>query len=130
MTVVTGVDNALNGLNTTAQYVNQLLPDVYGDGTYTRWLNPAAFAAPATGTIGTMRPGTVRGPGSVVVNAAVTRLFRVREKQTLEFRTEAQNVLNHTNFGDPVVNRSNSNFGRILSAGNARIMQFSLKYAF
>ena len=60
----------------------------------------------------------------------VDLVFRVREKQTLEFRTEAQNVLNHTNFGDPVVNRNNSNFGRILSAGNARIMQFSLKYAF
>ena len=130
LTVVTGVDNALNGLNTTAQYANQLLPNVYGNGTANQWLNPAAFGNPVAGAFGNMRPGTVRGPGSVVVNAAVSRLFRLREAKTIEFRTEAQNVLNHTNLGDPVVNRSNSNFGRIMSAGNARIMQFALKYAF
>jgi hypothetical protein len=130
LTVVSGVDNALNGLNTATQYVNQMLPNVYGDGTSNKWLNPAAFAAPATGTIGTMRPGTVRGPAFVVFNAAVSRAFRFREAQSVEFRTEAQNVFNHTNFGDPVVNRSNANFGKIQSASNARILQFSLKYMF
>jgi hypothetical protein len=130
LTVVSGVDSALNGLNTTSQYVNQLLPDVYGDGTINRWLNPAAFAAAGPGTVGTMRPGTVRGPGSVVVNAAVSRLFRIREGQSIEFRTEAQNLFNHTNFGDPIVNKGNANFGKIQSAGSPRIMQFALKYAF
>ncbi len=29
LTIVTGIDNALNGNDTTAQYANQLLPDVY-----------------------------------------------------------------------------------------------------
>jgi len=135
ITVVTGVDNALNGLNTTTQYANQLLPNVYGNGTISQWLNPAAFGAPASGTYGNMTPGTIRGPGALIVNAGVSRLFRVRERQTLEFRTEAQNVLNHTNFGDPTVTLNSSTFGKIIStaagnAGNARIMQFALKYIF
>jgi len=135
ITIVTGVDNALNALNTTTQYANQLLPNVYGNGTISQWLNPSAFTAPSSGTFGNMNPGTVRGPGALIVNAGVSRLFRIRERHVLEFRTEAQNVLNHTNLGDPTVTLNSSTFGRIIStaagsAGNARIMQFALKYVF
>ena len=135
ITVVTGVDNALNGLNTTTQYANQVLPNVYGNGTISQWLNPAAFAAPTSGTFGNTAPGTVRGPGALIVNAGLSRLFPIREHQVLELRAEAQNVLNHTNFGDPTVTLNSNTFGKIITtaagnAGNARIMQFALKYVF
>jgi len=135
LTVVSGVDNALNGLNTTTQYANQALLNPYGNGTINQWLNPAAFTAPANGTYGNVAPGTVRGPGALIVNAGLSRLFYVHEKQSLELRGESQNLLNHTNFGDPNTTLNNSNFGKILatasgSAGNARIIQLALKYAF
>jgi hypothetical protein len=40
------------------------------------------------------------------------------------------NVLNHTNFNNPTTGLNSSNFGRILSAGDPRIMQFALKFDF
>jgi hypothetical protein len=48
----------------------------------------------------------------------------------LEARGEAFNVINHTNFADPTTNLSSSNFGRILNAGDPRILQFALKLRF
>jgi hypothetical protein len=133
LTVVTGLDNALNGINSTTQYANQVLPNVSGTGSF--WLNPSAFAFPASGTLGNMTPGTVRGPAVVLFNAGVSRLFPIKERHYVEFRVEAQNVLNHTNLGDPSVTLNSSTFGKITStasgnAGNARIVQLAIKYSF
>jgi len=134
LSVVTGVDTALIGFDTATQYANQVLPDVYlKQGT--QWLNPLAFHAAPTGSLGNTNPGSVRGPGAVTINAGLSRLFPIREKQTLEIRAEAQNVANHTNFGNPTVNLGSSTFGKIIStsagnAGQARIVQLALKYVF
>jgi hypothetical protein len=135
LTIVTGLDNALNGINSTTQYANQVLPDVYGNKTTNSWLNPGAFALPVSGTLGNMTPGTVRGPGALNFNAGLSRLFHIQEKQNLEFRAEAQNVLNRVNFGNPTVTLNSSTFGKIIStasgnAGNARIVQIAMKYSF
>jgi len=130
ITVVSGVDNALNGINAATQYANQLLPNVYGAGGINTWLNPLAFAAPAFGTLGNITPGTVRGPGALIFNAGLSRLFRIRERQVIELRGEAQNVLNRTNFGDPNAVLNSSTFGRIVSSGPARIIQLGAKYVF
>jgi hypothetical protein len=40
------------------------------------------------------------------------------------------NVLNTANFNNPTTGLNSSNFGRILSAGDPRIMQFGIKYGF
>jgi hypothetical protein len=40
------------------------------------------------------------------------------------------NALNRANFGIPVADLNNPNFGRILSAGPPRLMQFALKLIF
>jgi len=130
ITVVSGVDNALNGINAATQYANQVLPNVYGAGGINTWLNPSAFAPPAFGTLGNMAPGTVRGPGALIFNAGLSRLFRVRERQVLELRGEAQNVLNRVNFGDPNAVLNSSTFGRIVSSGPGRIIQLGAKYVF
>jgi carboxypeptidase family protein len=139
LTVVTGVDNALSGINSTTQYANQVLGNVYGNksfgnligaGATSLWLNSAAFAQPAAGTLGNMAPGTVRGPGALIFNAGLSRLFPIRERQRLELRGEAQNVLNRTNFADPSVTMNSNTFGRVQSSGPARILQFALKYVF
>jgi hypothetical protein len=58
-------------------------------------------------------------------------LFAIATGQQLEARLEAFNLLNNFNWGDPVVNLSNANFGRIQTqAGDMRILQFGVKYAF
>jgi hypothetical protein len=133
--VVTGTDDARNGINAVTQYANQVLPNVYGNrlpgsGANAHWLNPAAFAHPAPGTQANMAPGSVRGPGALIFNAGLSRLFPIKERQSVELRAEAQNVLNRANFSDPTANISSNTFGQIIGTGPARIMQFALKYSF
>jgi hypothetical protein len=138
-TVVSGTDRQLTGINQTTQRVNQIAADVYGSkctsdlrGTTPTcfWLNRDAFGLPTTGTLGSMHPGTVRGPGNWTIDAGLSRTFVVSEGHQVEFRAEATNVLNHVNFNNPTGNLSSSSFGRIQSAADPRIMQFALKYVF
>jgi len=133
--VVTGIDNALNGINAVTQYANQALSNVYGNrlpgsGATAHWLNPAAFAYPAPGTQANMAPGSVRGPGALIFNAGLSRLFPIKERRNVELRAEAQNVLNRANFSDPGLTLNSNTFGQITATGPARIMQFALKYNF
>jgi len=128
--VVTGADNAQSGKNATTQRPNQQLANVYGDGTSAFYLNKAAFGTPAPGTYGNLGQSNILGPGNLTFNAGLGRSFRIREGQAVEVRGEAQNVLNRINYSNPVASLASSTFGQILSSGQARIMQFAVKYAF
>jgi hypothetical protein len=123
-----GVDDALSG--SADQRPQQVLANPYGSNKGVQWLNPAAFAQPATGTYANMTPGTLVGPGFFGINVNLTRAIKIREKQTLEFRAEAFNVLNRVNFLDPVATLTSSAFGQIQTANDPRILQLALKYVF
>jgi hypothetical protein len=125
---VTTRDVALIGVSN--QRVNQVQDNVYGDKTVNRYLNPAAFAQPATGTIGNLRPGSIEGPGYWTFDAALTRAFELPRTQRLEFRVEAFNVTNALRMRTLVTNFNAGNFGKITTAEDPRIMQFALKYFF
>jgi hypothetical protein len=111
-------------------YGNQCSTDLRSSNPTCRWFNRSAFEVPAYGTLGTSGRATLLGPGTWTVDFGLNRVFNVAEAQTLEFRMEASNVLNHTNLGNPSTSISNNNFGRITSAGDPRIIQFGLKYNF
>jgi hypothetical protein len=128
LNVTTSTDRALNG--TPTQKVNQVLEDPYGDKTVGYYLNPKAFAQPATGTIGAIGRNSIAGPGLWQFDIAVSRTFQLREQQKLEFRADAFNVTNSFHPGNPTVNLNSGNFGQITSAADPRIMQFALKYIF
>src|SRR4030095_14509428 len=97
--------------NAQTQYANQTGESVYGNkctddltkasGFTCLWLNPNAFGIPASGELGTLHPGTVFGPKSWTLNAGLSRIFKLKETQTVEFRAEGTNVLNHANFSNP-----------------------------
>jgi carboxypeptidase family protein len=127
-TVTTSSDLALDGIPN--QRVNQVLENVYGDKSYTKYLNPAAFALPATGTRGNLAPLNVLGPGYWQFDVALSRTFPVKEGQRMEFRAEAFNLTNSTRLMNPVANLNAGNFGQITTARDPRIMQFALKYIF
>ena len=55
--------------------------------------------------------------------------FAVTERIGMQFRVEFFNAFNHTNFGVPGVTLG-SGFGQIVSASDARIIQFALKLKF
>ena len=129
LTVSSGIDNALSATNDNRP--DQILASPYADNpSINQWLNPAAFAQPVTGTYGNMGANNVHGPGSIGIDMGLKRNFRIREGHSIEFRAEAFNLPNHVNPGNPVTNFTNSDFGKIQSANDPRIMQLALKYVF
>jgi hypothetical protein len=126
--VTTGVDNALTGIG--GQRAVQILDDPYGDGTANNFLNRAAFTSPANGTYSPLKPFTVVNPSRLQNDIAITRTFRLPQGRNVQFRWEVFNVLNHTNFNAPITALNNANFGKILSAGDPRIMQAAVKFDF
>ena len=131
LNVLAGIDNAFSGIGN--QRPNQVSDDFYG-GSLTNYLNRAAFAQPAAGTLGTLPRNAVVGPEYWNVNLAVSRLLAVTGTQRVELRLETFNLFNHFNWGNPEANQLNFNsgqFGRITTqAGTPRIMQFGVKYEF
>ena len=126
--VTTGVDNALTGLG--GQRAVQISDNVYGSGAPTNYLDRAAFTSPATGTYSTLAPFTIVNPSILQTDFALTRTFKIQGAQSVQFRWEVFNVLNHVNFNAPVTGLNSSSFGQIQSAGDPRIMQFALKFTY
>jgi hypothetical protein len=131
LSATTGVDRALNAIN--SQRPNQVLDDIYRDtskGPFTQYLNPAAFAQPALGTLGNFGRVNIKGVGSWQFDMALARVFQFRETQSLEFRAEAYNVTNSFRPSNPSTNINQNTFGQIRGSQAPRIMQFALKYLF
>ncbi len=114
-------------------------PNVVGDPnggprTVDAWLSRDAFARlnPQTdaGQFGDAGRNIARGPGYVNVDASLVRTFTITGGLRLQGRAEVFNVANHANFGLPVADLNSANFGRILSAGPPRLLQFGLKLLF
>jgi len=143
-TVTLGTDVALNGEGSQR-------PNLVG-GVDTRssttgcspapciqWLNKAAFASPAIGSLGNLGIGNIKGPGVIQLDLALSRTFRVHETQSIQLRGEAFNLPNHLNPALPASALNSGTFGQItsdisgtsgLSAGDYRVIQFALKYGF
>jgi hypothetical protein len=100
--------------------------------TIDRWFNTDAFAAfnPGPQAFGTAGVGIMRGPGYANFDFMLAKDFRLDEQHRFQFRTEVFNAFNRANFGPPNIMRDSSGFGQILSASNARIVQFGLKFYF
>jgi len=96
------------------------------------WFNKNAFALVPAGEVrpGNEPRGTVLGPGYFRWDAALFKNTRITERFNLQFRAEAQNVLNHTNFNNPNVTFTSSLFSQITSARDPRNMQIALKLIF
>jgi hypothetical protein len=111
-----------------------LLPDaVYLDKSGrpdSQYINPAAFGEPPLGTYGNLGRANLRLPTSWQFDLSLSRTFRFRETQSVEFRAEAYNVTNSFRPGSINTDLTNANFGKIRSAQDPRIMQFALKYLF
>jgi len=128
-TVTTGVDNALTGMG--GQRAVQILDDPYVSGSGpTVYLNRAAFKSPESGTYSDLAPFTIVNPANLQNDFALTRTFKMGGSQSVQFRWEVFNVLNHVNFNAPVTALNSANFGTIQSAGDPRIMQFALKFTY
>ena len=94
-----------------------------------QFFNTAAFSAPAPYTFGDAGRDVGFGPGNNIFDFALFRDFRLSEHQHLEFRAESFNAFNHPNWGIPVPNPDfGPFFGKIVSTGDPRRLQFALRY--
>ena len=92
----------------------------YGNKSVNNYLNTAAFAQPALGTLGNMGAANVRGSGYWGLDVSLVRSFQPREAQRLEFRVEAFNLTNSLRMNDPTVAFNSSLFGKITTAPKTR----------
>ena len=133
-TVTTGIDFQLSGSNN--QRPNPILTNpLCDDPRPSCWINPAAFAQPALGTLGNSGRSSIPGPGFWEIDTALSRIFRVREGRTVELRAEAFNLTNSFRAGSPgmptvTTARNSPQFGQILTAQDPRIMQLAMKFVF
>jgi hypothetical protein len=136
---VVTADQRRTGVNVRSQRADVVSLDVYGNQCKSdlrsqnpscRWFNSAAFATPAVGGFGNARAGSLVGAGNWSIDAGLSRTFDVTEGQRLEFRAEANNVLNHTNFANPATSLGATSGYYIAGADDPRIMQFAVKYIF
>jgi hypothetical protein len=149
-TVTFPVDNAGvgNGVATASAY-----PDLVGDpksgivqspveGFGPLFYNPNAFAAPRGLTFGDAGRNILRNPRRTNFDMAIFKHFPIHESVAFEFRAEAFNVFNHTEYanlggdGGQAASPNNTNsFGSstflyIGGAHNARILQLGGKVIF
>jgi hypothetical protein len=107
--------------------------------------NPAAFAQPRGLTFGDSGRNSLRNPSRTNFDMGLFKHFKIKESIGTEFRAEAFNIFNHTewgyfgggagsaasNSGAPSSNTlGNDNFMQIGSAHNPRILQLALKVTF
>jgi hypothetical protein len=100
--------------------------------------NINAFAPTPVGAarIGNAGVGILEGPGTVALNAGLSKSMQIREGLRLRFEATFTNVLNHTNFAPPATNFSSpSTFGLLQSAqtaeyGGNRTGQLALRLDF
>jgi hypothetical protein len=103
------------------------------DGNPLDFLNRAAFDAAtplAQHRFGNLGYDTVIGPSQFTWDLGIHKTFRIRESNSLTFRAEAFNWLNHPVFTLTNLSLSSATFGHITASGIGRDMQLALKYSF
>jgi hypothetical protein len=101
-------------------------------GSLTKAYNPAAYAVPAQYTYGNSGFNVCYSDNHQSVDASLSKDFNVTEGTKFQFRFEAFNVPNLTDFSAPSnTNIDSSSYGSITSISNTpRQLQFALKYVF
>jgi hypothetical protein len=103
-----------------------------------QYYNPAAFALPAPGSYGSIARNAFYGPGFASVDLSVFKNFKIKERYSIQFRSEIFNIFNRLNMGNP----DGSIDGGLISGtrhggdapgigyGEPRNIQFVLKFLF
>ena len=110
-----------------------------GTRTLDRWFNtegferdpaktPAAFQARVFPT----RVDGVRGDGLNRMDANVQRDFRIKERLTLQLRMDALNLANHSQFENPNLDPTSTNFARVTNntSSTMRFLLFQVRIKF
>jgi len=111
------------------------LPNQIGDGagprTVDKWFETTDFVAVPSGTFGNAGRNNLRGPNWQSLDASLQKRFDTGRSSNVTFRWDVFNVFNTVNLGLPEANITSAAVGTISQlAGDARVMQFSLRVGF
>ena len=88
------------------------------------------FSPPDTAPYGNSPRNSIRFVPIWNLDASIAKDFQLQDAGVLQFRAEAFNVPNKTNWNSPNMDSSSGIFGYISSAGPSRQYQFSLRYSY
>jgi hypothetical protein len=94
------------------------------------YLNPAQFSDPTLGTFATTPRSICCGPGENQWDVTFSKRVAMTETKYFQFRADIFNLFNKTQFVNPDGNFSDTTFGQIQQAREARDVQFALKFYF
>ena len=103
---------------------------------FERDLDKTAFAVPANGTFGNAGHGIIEGPGYMILNLGLSKSVNFERFGRVQAIASFQNILNHTNFGEPNMTVDASSGGVITSthifpaAGSPRTGEVGLRWSF
>lgn len=116
---------------------------IHGPQNHKEWFNTAAFvgACPAsnlpqpayclqTGEYGTATRNSIELPGTVSLNAALSRTISFGETRSLEMRLTATNPLNTVQYSGVSTQVNSSTFGQVTSAAGMRSFTYIARYRF
>lgn len=87
--------------NYNPTFTGPVILGVDGFKTTGKYYNPSAYTLPLLGTFGNVARGSLTGPGLVEFDTSLFKNFTIKERWSLQFRTEAFNILNRANFREP-----------------------------
>lgn len=104
---------------------------VLSDG---RFLNAAAYTAPAAGQWGNASRDSITGPGTFSLNGSLARTFRLKAPFNLDVKLDAQNLLNHAVYTgyNTTINSTGTNttFGLPTAVNGMRTVQITGRLRF
>jgi hypothetical protein len=112
-------------------------PDRLGKGTLPnasvdQWFDRTVFPAVPLGSyrFGSSGRNILDGPGTIHINAGLSRRFRFGEYRAVQFRLESQNAANHPNFNLPETRVDIISGGTITRAKTNRVLTVGLRIEF
>jgi hypothetical protein len=128
--VIGGFADVAAGVNGTLRANVTGAPVNISDPTAALFFNTAAFVAPLPGQYGNARRNSIIGPGSLTFDFALNKSLPLKDTRALNFRAQVTNLFNHANYTgiDAVVN--SPSYGRVVSVGSMRRIQFNTQFRF
>jgi hypothetical protein len=134
--VGSGVDNSLSAVGgDRADFIGTDLDQARLSGQshgqmVNQYFNTALFTVNALGTFGNSGRNILRGPSFFNADVGLLKDTGITEDTRLQFRAEFFNVFNNVNFNNPGSTVGTPAFGKITSARDPRILQFTMKLMF
>lgn len=102
---------------------------IRGSGSVFNWFNKAAFASPANG-FGTASRNSIEGPGTVGINASLSKTVALGETRSFEARVTANNVFNTVQYSRIDTALNSATFGQVTGTAGQRALSFTARYRF